>query len=58
MTGDLFEEDSAAQATNPSGRNPPEPAPAAPVDRTSIEYYARLQHFYRFGAWPEDADQT
>ncbi len=86
MTGDLFEQDAAAQAPcespspdrrrintaeNPASvpvpmRQPAsrdgkdteaQPAPAAPVDRTSIEYFARLQHFYRFGAWPPDADQ-
>ena len=28
-------------------------APAAPVDRTTIAYYAALQSYYRFGAWPE-----
>ena len=32
-------------------------ASAAPVDRTTIAYYAALQSYYRFGAWPEGVAQ-
>ena len=42
-----------AEDTGGRGFESRQPAPAAPVDRTTIAYYAALQSYYRFGAWPE-----
>lgn len=63
MTGDLFEQDAAASSgANDSqllGSSPASSAQLAaalehaPVDRTSIEYYAALQHTARHGERPE-----